>query len=129
MSLPAKEKPKKKSYPDFDSKFEKIRYTVVMVTFPSIAIFAVLGFVLVNMNFETDYDRTELIVIRLNNTYIANQNSMIRDCEQDARIDYLGGLTNNEIENNLRDCLMSIPFLDGSPNGVEIIIRERNSEI
>lgn len=127
MALPKEHiKPKKPLnffMPNFNSRFERVRYTVFMIIFPSIAVIAITALVLVNMNAATDYQRTELIIIGLNNTYIANENSMIRDCEQDARIDFLGGLSVEEIENNIRDCLLSIPFHDRAPDDIEIIIK------
>jgi len=128
MALPKEYTKSKKPYPNFTSKFERLRYTLVMITYPTIAFIAIGAFVLVNMNFETDYDRTELIVIGLNNTYIANENSMIRDCEQDAKIDYLGGLDVEKVEDNLRDCLLTIPFLDRTPDDIEIHIRTGDGE-
>ena len=130
MALPKEYiKPKKPFFmPNFNSRFERVRYTVFMIIFPSIAIIAIAAFVLVNMNTETDFQRTQLVIIGLNNTYIANENSMIRDCEQDARIDFLGGLPLDEIENNIRDCLLSIPFQDRTPEDIEIVIKTGDGE-
>ncbi len=132
MALPKEYiKPKKPLnffMPNFNSKFERVRYTVFMIIFPSIAIISIAALVLVNLNAENDYQRTELIVLGLNNTLIANENSMIRDCEQDARIDFLGGLSVEEIENNIRDCLLSIPFKDRAPDDIEIVIKTGDGE-
>ncbi len=115
------------TFPDFNSKFEKIRYASFMALFPSIAIIAVMAMYLNVLNVEHDFERTEMIIGIINNTHIGMENIMIQNCEQEAQINAILGFSVDEIEQELGDCLNSIPFLN-PPDGIEIEINNKQSE-
>jgi len=115
------------TFPDFNSRFERIRYGSFIVLFPSIAIIAVTGLYLNVLNAEHDFDRTEMIIGIINNTHIGMENIMIQNCEQDAQINAILGFSVDEIKQELGNCLISIPFLD-PPDGVEIEINDKQGE-
>ena len=127
MSLPKPDPPKKKPYPDFSSRAEKIRYGVFMASFPSIAIIAIMAMILNFMNAENDFDRTDMMIAIYNNTHIGIENLMIENCEQDAQINALLGFEVDMIEKELANCLSSIPFLN-PPDGIEVNINEGHGE-
>ena len=107
------------TFPDFNSKFEKIRYGVFMALFPSIVIIAFVGMYMNIMNAEHDFDRTELMISIYNNTHIGIENLMIENCEQDAQINAILGYSVDEVTEELTDCLNAIPFME-RPDSIKV---------
>ncbi len=113
------------TFPDFaGSRFERGRYAFVAIGFPSIVIITIVLMVNLNINFESDLNRTIVIGQVFNNTMIGMENSMIKDCEQDARIDFLMGNSEEIVKKSLQNCLNEIPFHDDRNNRIEITINE-----
>lgn len=113
------------TFPDFvGSRFERGRYAFVAIGFPSIVIITIVLMINLNINFDSDLQRTYLIERVFNNTVIGIQNTMVKDCEQDARIDFLMGNSEEIVKKSLENCLNQIPFHDDRYNRIEIKINE-----